>query len=95
MAIDIEAEFEKHNDNYARFEDMPNKRSNCAEIHAFLLLNELIPTERMICSAKHDQIWLDVEIEKLAEIITPEQVAELSICGVFYDDDTELLSMFS
>jgi len=92
--MDIQAEFESHNSNYTPFESLENKRSNCAEIHAFLILNELVPTDRMIESAEHDKIWLSVNIEALSKVITSEQIRELSICGVFYDDDIELLAMY-
>lgn len=93
MAINVEEEFKRHEDSY-KFEDIENKRSNCREIHAFMLLNDLIPTHTMICSAEHDQIWLDIDVEKLAEVATSEQIKELSQCGVFYDNDIDLLSMY-
>lgn len=93
MSINVEAEFTKHGATFLDFDDLVNKRSNCTEIHAFLLLNELVPTDRMICSAEHDQIWLDTNIEELAKVATSEHIEELVRCGVFYDSGIDCLSM--
>ena len=75
--------FEKHNDEYLKFERVENKRSRRPDLHAFLLLDELFPSDfYIICSAAHDEIWLDADGEDLTE----EQVIELSRCGVRFDD---------
>ena len=94
MSIDIEAAFDKFDSEYIPFNELKNPRSNCSEIHAFLLLNELVPTVRMIDCAEHDQIWLSVSVKALAEVATEDHIRQLSICGVFYDSDVESLSMY-
>ena len=75
------------------FDKIENKRSKRADLHAFLLLDELIPgTTNMVAAGEHDQIFLEVEIEDLAKVISEDQVFELKRCGVFVDEYG--LSMF-
>jgi len=75
------------------YEGKRGKRPN--DIDALLLLRDLVPCfSDLITSADHDQIWLYVDAEELAAVITEEQVKYLSDCGVFFDEDTDSLSMF-
>ena len=71
-----------------------NKLSLRADLHVMIMLDKLLPGETMdmVCSAEHDQIWLSVDPEKLAAVITDEQIRELAYCNVFEDMDS--LSMF-
>jgi hypothetical protein len=92
---DIHDLFEKHNDEFLKFDRIENKRSSRPDIHAFLLLNELCPLNRdIVCSASHDQIWLDPDAEDVCNKATVDQVIELIRCGVFYDEDNSSFSMF-
>ncbi len=74
------------------FGDIPNKRSKRPDLHAMLLLESIFPDRDgdMVCSAGHDQIWLDFGEEE-SEKLTDEQIRELCLCGVFFDNG---LSMF-
>lgn len=66
------------------FDSIPNKRSRRPDLHAFLMLDELFPgTTDMVCSAEHDEIFLDVSEEQVATL-TDEQIIELSRCGIRY-----------
>jgi hypothetical protein len=95
MPINIQAEFEKLDDVNPKFKDIANKLSSRPDIHALILLNQLTPGDSdMVSAAEHDQIWLDVEIDKLALVVTVEQLEELYACGVYYDPDVESLFMF-
>lgn len=77
----------KHQDEHTKFERVENKRSSRPDLHAFLLLNELFPSNRdMICWGGHDEIALDIELDELEAIITEEQALELIRCGVRFDD---------
>jgi len=72
-----------------------NKRSQRADLHAFLLLDELLPgNQDIVACAEHDEIFLEVDVDKLREVAKEEQVLELSRCGVNYDESTDSLSMF-
>ena len=65
------------------------------DIGAFMLLHKLAPgTGDIVVSAEHDEIWLDVDIEKLESSATEEDILYLIRCGVMYDTETDSLSMF-
>lgn len=86
--------FAKEHD-FLKFDGIRNKRSSRPDIHAFLLLNDLVPgTGDMVGGASHDEIFLAVDCEKLAASITADQVEELRRCGVRYDEETDGLAMF-
>ena len=65
------------------------------DLYAFKMLNELVPSKRdIVACAEHDEIWLDVEPEELAKVITVEQITELRMCGVRYDTRSGSLALF-
>lgn len=85
--------FQQHDDEYLNFEKVQNKRSRRADIHAFLLLDELLPpeegecgTQNLISCAEHDEFWLEVDLDKLLKVVTKDQVLELVRCGVLIDE---------
>lgn len=76
------------------FGALPQKRSDRPDLHAFLLLDALVPgSMSMLPAAEHNIIYLSVTLDDLAEIVTEGQIAELSMCGVFIDEDS--LAMFA
>jgi hypothetical protein len=82
-------------DESLEWDRVDHKRSQRPDLHAFLLLDELVPGKQDIVScAEHDQIWLGVEPEELDGKATQDQMIELIRCGVMYDEDIEVLSMF-
>lgn len=88
--------FDKHKDAFLQFKDIANPRSRRADLHAFLLLDELTPGKaNMIADAEHDYIWLGVDVDELLAVITEDHVIELTRCGVMYDDDTDFLFMYA
>jgi len=98
MTLDELSEaFEKCDDGeFLEFERVENKLSARPDLHAFLLLEQLVPGKGdMVSAAEHDQIWLDVDPSTLAEVITAEQVRDLARCGVMYDSDQECFSLFA
>lgn len=81
-------------ENKIEFDDIKNKLSIRRDLHAFLLLNSLVPEDNFIIgSAEHDKFWINTDIDKLLEVITEEQVKELGACGVMYDEGS--LCMFA
>lgn len=84
-----------NDEEFLNFDKVENKRSNRADLHAFMLLDELFPGKKdMISAAEHDKIFLDIELEQI-ESLTKEQIIELTRCGVMYDEDCELLWMYT
>ena len=71
---------------FAEFAKVESKRNRRKDLHAFLLLDELFPSDHDIVKiATHEQIFLDVDENKI-ETLSDEQIVELSRCGVFYDE---------
>lgn len=92
---ELEKVFEKYDGEFLHFEHVENRLSNRPDLHAFLLIDKLVPgTGDIVTSAEHDEIWLDVPLYLLAEVITEMQVRELVGCGVRYDSDLESLALF-
>lgn len=93
--IDLKATFESFQDSPRDFAYVKNKKSNRTDLHAFMLLDSLVPgTRDMVTGAEHDEIFLNVDLDNLAEKITEDQVLDLVRCGVMYNDEFECLSMF-
>lgn len=93
MSIDLEATFDKFEDEYIQFERIENKLHARPDIHAFILLDKLVPGDRdMVCAAEHDEIYLDVDTDALALVATEDDILQLVRCGVRLDDDS--LAMF-
>jgi hypothetical protein len=89
--------FEQHDREFLKFERIQNRRSNRPDIHAFLLLDQLVPDDKerdIISSAGHDEIYLQPDVDTLASVITEDQVIELIRCGVRYDSTYDSLCMF-
>jgi len=80
---------------FLKFERVENKTSQRADIHAFMLLDKLVPGDREIVSdAQHDQISLETDLDKLAAAATEDQIVELMRCGVFLESEYDTLAMF-
>lgn len=93
---DIQSIFDEFNDEYLEFEKIKHKRSRRSDLHAFLLLDELFPSDRdIVAAAEHDKIYLDISPEELVEHATKTQIKELVRCGVLYDSDSSSLYMWA
>lgn len=80
--------FEKHNDEFLKFERVETKRSRRADLHGFILLDELVPGDRdILAGAEHDEVYLSIDVDDLAAVVTEAQVIELVRCGVRCDGD--------
>ena len=94
--------WDRYEDEFLKWERVDPKRSVRADLHAFLLLDEILPPNpcpgggysRMVAWARHDEIYLSVDCDRLAEVITDAQVLELTRCGVRYDENHDSLCMF-
>jgi hypothetical protein len=95
--IDINCAFNNYDDDYLKFERVVDKLHPRPDICAFLLLDKILPNDGfdMVCGAEHDEIYLDVDCERLAEVATEEDVLTLVRCGVHYDEETDSLAMFA
>ena len=94
--IDIQELFDKHNDDeHLKFDRVEPKLHSMSDICAFLLLDKLLPGKGyMIGAGAHDIIYLNVDVEELAEVATEDDIIMLIRCGVHYDSETDCLAMF-
>lgn len=100
--MDIKEKFKKYGDGFLKFSQISAPINPRPDICAFLLLDSIVPPKTnysgtksdIVCCAAHDQIWLDVDPEELERNATEDQIKDLIRCGVFYDSDTDSLSMF-
>lgn len=93
--LDLTEIFNKYDDEYLEFEKVENKLSSRSDLHAFILLDRLVPGHHDIVSdATHDEIYLDTDIEELAKVATEEDILTLIRCGVRLFDG-ECLGMFT
>ncbi len=87
--INLEEAFEKVRGEFHKFENIENPLHRRRDIAAFLLLDKLVPSgsDDIVGGAGHDVIWLDTNIDKLAEVATEEDILYLHRCGVRLGDD--------
>ena len=102
--------FEKHSNvnasdlsglEWLEFERVKVKLSRRPDLHAFILLDKLVPCEAGKASglsnivewSDGDGIWLSIDVKKLAAIATDEQLLDLIRCGVLYDYNHDSLYM--
>ena len=94
--IDIAEAFDRHEDAYLEFAKVEKRLSNRPDLHAFLLLDRLVPgTRDIVSAAEHDEFYLEVDPEELAADPTDSDVLELVRCGVRYDRHHSSLCMFA
>lgn len=78
-------------EGFGEFQDVETKLSNRPDLHAFLLLDKLNPSddgECIIAAAEHDEIYLWADLDTVAKNATEEQINELILCGVFISEDS-------
>jgi hypothetical protein len=94
--VDIEAAFQKYiDDEYLEFDRVETRLSNRPDLHAFILLDRLVPgTSDIVSAAEHDEFFLDVDLSSLAEVANEEDIRELVRCGVRISDEYDCLAMF-
>jgi len=94
--IDLIETFANYEDEYIKFDRVINPLSSRPDLCAFILLDKLVPqpTHDIIGSAEHDEIFLDVDCDKLAIVATEADIITLIRCGVRYDHEYDSLAMF-
>lgn len=96
MSIDLKAAFEKFGDDFCKFADIEVPLHPRPDICGFILLDRLCPQPKhdMVSAAEHDEIYLSVSPDQLAEVATEADIQMLSRCGVRYDRHNDCLCMF-
>lgn len=87
--------FDGFEEEFLKFERVEQKLNQRPDIHAFILLDRLLPDTRdMVAAADHDEIYLQPSPEELRKVATKDQLRDLHRCGVRYDATSESLVMF-
>lgn len=87
---EMSALFEKYDEEF-----LEGDRKRPRDLEAFNKLQKLAPVDRdVVSSADHDEIWLAFDAEKVAEVVTEQDVIKLLQLGVRLDDDNQCFSMF-
>jgi len=83
-------------DDYIDFNAVENKLSQRADMHAFMVLDKLVPDSGdLISASEHDEFYLSIDCDELAKVLTLEIARDLSRCGVRYDGEYDCLCMFA
>lgn len=86
--------FEEFESEFLKFERIEVKLNSRPDLHAFILLNRIIPgTTDMVSAADHDQIYLAVDPDALAAVATKDELRDLCRCGVIHDSSVDSLAM--
>lgn len=95
--MDIAATFEKFEDEYLKFERVEQPMHPRPDICAFLLLDKLCPKpgSDLIAASEHDEFFLAVDFDLLAEVATEDDIRTLVRCGVMYSEEYDYLSMYA
>ncbi len=81
-------------EEFCKFENIEERLSTRRDMHAMIILDKVLPgNNNMIAASGHDEVWLCIACEDLAEVITEEDILNLVRCGVMLDSD-EGLKMF-
>lgn len=94
--MNLKEMFEQCDDDYINFDGVVNKRSQRADLHAFIVLDELCPGGGdIITASEHDEFFLAIDCDELEAKATPEIIRDLSRCGIRYDEEHHCLCMFA
>ena len=93
--IDATEIFRERDDEFLKFERIESPLHPCHDLCAFLLLQNLCPSNNMIAGSDHDIVYLDTRVEDLNEVATEEDIITLLRCGVFLSSESDCLVMFT
>jgi len=86
---------EETESEHLEFDRIECPASKRPDLCAFMKLDSLLGGERdLISAAEHDEIWLDVDIDRLNEVATHDDIIFLIRCGVRHCRDVDSLAMF-
>lgn len=92
--MNLQARFKQFDKEYLGFDKVEPKLASRPDLHAFILLNKLVPhTQEIIAAAEHDVIYLDVDMVKFGLIVTDDHILELVRCGIIWDAPSRGLRM--
>lgn len=106
MTLDHLKELFAREDTYIDEENLnPRYRiTTYSDLDAFLLLDKLVPSvpishmpghrHDLVTCAEHDEIWLNIDLERLAAAASDDDITALQQLGVRLDNSTDSLALF-
>lgn len=94
---DLRNLFEEYTDKeFLKFDRVKNPANRRPDICAFVMLDAAVPGKGcdMVSGAEHDEIYLNIDPGKLAEVATRDLIRDLVRCGVRYSSQFDCLAMF-
>lgn len=92
----LNARFAQFANEYGKFSLISSPLSTRSDMHAFILLDRLVPgSKQMISASEHDEVYLGVDPDCLNAVATDEHIRELVRCRVRYDESTDSLCLFT
>lgn len=86
--------FDKHEDEYLKFDRIPIKFSRKRDVHAIWMLDNLEKEPfPLIRAAEHDEIYFETEPETLKNV-DEKVIIDLIRCGIVYDEKYDCLKMY-
>jgi len=88
--------FEKHNDEYMKFEKIPQSKrdkfkTKRSDLFAFLMLDKLFPNKKDIIKyVYYEIIFLNITKEEI-ETLQEDDIIELIRCGVCFNTEYDYL----
>jgi len=94
--MNLSEEFEKHDDEFLKFERIKKPLHARPDICAMLMIHAIVGgVGDLISAAEHDVFYFDVDVETFAEKATTEQIRDLRRCGVVFFEECDSLGMFT
>ena len=80
----LEERFEQFSDDYREFDRIEAPLSRRPDLHALLLLDEIVPEvdKGILGDSTHEAIFLNIDMPAFAYDVTDDQIQELVRCGV-------------
>lgn len=98
MSVRLHEAFLSLGDEFLHFERINEPAHRRRDICAFIVLDALVPGKPgrpIVSAAEHDEFFLDVDCDKLAEVATDDDLKTLARCGVRYSASLDCLCMFA
>lgn len=99
--IDVKELFEKHNEEFLKFDRINEPLSSCPDLCAMMyMMNFLTMKQRerhndIISCSEHDEIFFSIDVDYFSEIASESDVIYLIRCGVRYSEEFSSFCMFA
>jgi hypothetical protein len=82
--VTLEERFQQFSDHYREFDRIEAPLSRRPDLHALLLLDEIVPEvdKGILGESTHEFIFLNIDMSAFAYDVTDDQILELVRCGV-------------